>query len=386
MSFDLTALLGFAKDQGASDLHISAGMPPILRLNGEMVRLEMPPLTRDQAHEALYDILQDDQKRQFEEHLEMDFAFEIPGLARFRANMLMQLRGEAAVFRLVPTQVKSLEELGMPDVLRQLSEKERGLVIVTGPTGSGKSTTLAAMVNYVNETLKGHIVTVEDPIEFVHEPKKCLVTQREVRAHTHSVSNALRAALREDPDVILVGELRDLETTQLAVSAAETGHLVFATLHTNSAAKAIDRIIDIFPSGQQSQIRTMLSESLEGVVAQMLLPAKDGNGRVAAIEVLVGVPALRNLIREDKNAQILSVIQTGSAHGMRSLDQSLRDLVMQGKLSRAEAMKHASHPNLFENAAASGQGSSNAPGGSGGSSRPAATGAEQAKRPGLLSK
>ena len=386
MSFDLTALLGFAKDQGASDLHISAGMPPILRLNGEMVRLEMPPLTRDQAHEALYDILQDDQKRQFEEHLEMDFAFEIPGLARFRANMLMQLRGEAAVFRLVPTQVKSLEELGMPDVLRQLSEKERGLVIVTGPTGSGKSTTLAAMVNYVNETLKGHIVTVEDPIEFVHEPKKCLVTQREVHAHTHSFSNALRAALREDPDVILVGELRDLETTQLAVSAAETGHLVFATLHTNSAAKAIDRIIDIFPSGQQSQIRTMLSESLEGVVAQMLLPAKDGNGRVAAIEVLVGVPALRNLIREDKNAQILSVIQTGSAHGMRSLDQSLRDLVMQGKLSRAEAMKHASHPNLFENAAAPGQGSSNAPGGSGGSSRPAATGAEQAKRPGLLSK
>ena len=385
MSFDLTALLGFAKEQGASDLHISAGMPPILRLNGEMVRLELPPLTPDEAHDALYDILKDDQKRQFEEHMEMDFAFEIPGLARFRANMLMQLRGAAAVFRLVPTQVKTLEQLGMPDVLRQLSEKERGLVVVTGPTGSGKSTTLAAMVNYVNETLKGHIVTVEDPIEFVHEPKKCLVTQREVRAHTHSFSNALRAALREDPDVILVGELRDLETTQLAVSAAETGHLVFATLHTNSAAKAIDRIIDIFPSGQQAQIRTMLSESLEGVVAQMLLPAKDGNGRVAAIEVLVGVPALRNLIREDKNAQILSVIQTGSVHGMRSLDQSLRDLVMQGKLSRAEAMKHASHPNLFENATAPGQGSSNASFASGGTARPA-TPAEPAKRPGLFSK
>ncbi len=384
MSCDLTALLGFAKDQGASDLHISAGMPPILRLNGEMVRLEMPPLTRDEAHAALYDILQDHQKKEFEERRELDFAFEIPGLARFRANMLMQLRGEGAVFRLVPTQVKTLEQLGMPDVLRQLSEKERGLVVVTGPTGSGKSTTLAAMVNYVNETLKGHIVTVEDPIEFVHEPKKCLVTQREVGAHTHSFSNALRAALREDPDVILVGELRDLETTQLAVSAAETGHLVFATLHTNSAAKAIDRIIDIFPSGQQSQIRTMLSESLEGVVAQMLLPAKEGNGRVAAIEVLVGVPALRNLIREDKNAQILSVIQTGSNHGMRSLDQSLRDLVMQGKVSRAEAMKHASHPNLFENAAAAGQGASGASGTP--SARPAATSAEPAKRPGLFSK
>ncbi len=384
MSFDLTALLGFAKDQGASDLHISAGMPPILRLNGEMVRLEMPPLTRDEAHAALYDILQDNQKKEFEERHEMDFAFEIPGLARFRANMLMQLRGEAAVFRLVPTQVKTLEQLGMPDVLRQLAEKERGLVVVTGPTGSGKSTTLAAMVNYVNETLKGHIVTVEDPIEFVHEPKKCLITQREVGPHTHSFSNALRAALREDPDVILVGELRDLETTQLAISAAETGHLVFATLHTNSAAKAIDRIIDIFPSGQQSQIRTMLSESLEGVVAQILLPTKEGNGRVAAIEVLVGVPALRNLIREDKNAQILSVIQTGSAHGMRSLDQSLRDLVMQGKLSRAEAMKHASHPNLFENATAAAHGAAGASGTP--SARSAANPAEHAKRPGLFSK
>jgi len=384
MSFDLTALLGFAKDQGASDLHISAGMPPMLRLHGEMVKLELPALTREEAHAALYDILQDDQKRHFEEHRELDFALEIPGLSRFRANLLMQLRGDAAVFRLVPTQVKTLEQLGMPDVLRQLCEKERGLVVVTGPTGSGKSTTLAAMVNYVNENHRGHIVTVEDPIEFVHEPKKCLINQREVGPHTRSFQNALRAALREDPDVILVGELRDLETTQLAISAAETGHLVFATLHTNSAAKAIDRIIDIFPTGQQAQIRTMLSESLEGVVAQMLLPTKDGKGRAAAIEVLVGVPALRNLIREDKTAQILSVIQTGSVHGMRSLDQSLRDLVMQGKLSKSEAMKHASHPNLFENAAAQAPGT---PGSatSAGPSRPAAA-AESSKKPGLFSR
>src|SRR5439155_13400232 len=253
-------------------------MPPMLRLNGEMVKLDMPALSRDQAHAAIYDILQDDQKRIFEEFREIDFAFDIPGMSRFRANVMMQLRGEAAVFRLVPNQVQTLEGLGMPDVLRQLAEKDRGLVIVTGPTGSGKSTTLAAMVNHVNETLRGHIITVEDPIEFVHESKRCLVNQREVGPHTKSFAAALRASLREDPDVILVGELRDLETTQLAISAAETGHLVFATLHTNSAAKTIDRIIDIFPSGQQAQVRTMLSESLQGVVAQTLLPARDGKG------------------------------------------------------------------------------------------------------------
>jgi twitching motility protein PilT len=326
----------------------------MLRIRGEMVRLEMPALSRDDAHEAIYDILQDDQKRIFEEHRDIDFAFEIPGLSRFRANVLMQNRGEAAVFRLVPTKIRTLEELGMPPVLKTLSEKERGLVVVTGPTGSGKSTTLAAMVNYVNESERGHIMTVEDPIEFVHEPKRCLVNQREVGPHTKSFAAALRAALREDPDVILVGELRDLETTQLAISAAETGHLVFATLHTNSAAKTIDRIIDIFPSGQQAQIRTMLSESLEGVVAQTLLPAKDGKGRVAAVEVLVGVPALRNLIREDKTAQILSVIQTGSQHGMISLDQHLRELVMNGRLSRSDAARYASNPSVFEQPTAPG--------------------------------
>ena len=351
MAFDLTALLSFAKDQDASDLHISAGMPPLVRIRGEMIRLEMPALSREETQASIYDVLNDTQKRIFEERRDLDFAFEIPGVSRFRANVLQQLRGIGAVFRVVPTQVKTLKELAMPNVLKQLSELEKGLVLVTGPTGSGKSTTLAAMVDYVNENHRGHILTIEDPIEFVHQPKRCLVSQREVGPHTQSFAAALRAALREDPDVILVGELRDLETTQLAISAAETGHLVFGTLHTNSASKTVDRIIDIFPSGQQAQIRTMLSESIEGVVAQTLLPTKDGKGRVAALEVLVGVPALRNLIREDKTAQILSVIQTGAQHGMQSLDQSLRELVMRGKLSREQAMKKSSSPRLFDAAA-----------------------------------
>jgi twitching motility protein PilT len=354
MACDLTALLTFAKDQDASDLHISAGMPPLLRIRGEMVRLEMPPLARDETHAAIYDILNDTQKRIFEERRDTDFALEIPGVSRFRANILQQLRGPGAVFRVVPTKVKTLDELGMPKVLKDLAQREKGLVLVTGPTGSGKSTTLAAMVDYVNENQRGHILTIEDPIEFVHQSKKCLVNQREVGPHTDSFANALRAALREDPDVILVGELRDLETTQLAITAAETGHLVFATLHTNSASKTVDRIIDIFPAGQQAQIRTMLSESIEGVVAQTLLPTKDAKGRVAVLEVLVAVPALRNLIREDKTAQILSVIQTGGQHGMQSLDQSLRDLVMHGKLSRDEAMKRSSNPRLFDGAPAPG--------------------------------
>lgn len=387
MAFDLTALLGFAHDEGASDVHISAGMPPLLRIRGHMTRLEMPALSRDDAHAAIYDILQDDQKKVFEEERDLDFAFEIPGLSRFRANVMMQARGEAAVFRLVPTRIRTLEELQMPPVLKQLAEKERGLVVVTGPTGSGKSTTLAAMVNYVNENLRGHILTVEDPVEFVHESKRCLVNQREVGPHTKSFASALRASLREDPDVILVGELRDLETTQLAISAAETGHLVFATLHTNSAAKTIDRIIDIFPSGQQAQIRTMLSESLEGVVAQTLLPAKDGKGRVAALEVLVGVPALRNLIRENKTAQILSVIQTGANHGMISLDQHLRELVMQGRLSRQDAAAYASNPSVFETpAATAGPATAAAPGAPGARPpmRPAMEPAEPAKKPGLF--
>jgi len=394
MATDLKTLLSFAQEQGASDLHVSAGLPPMLRIRGEMVRLEMPALTRDDAHAAIYAILQDDQKQHFEDNCDLDFAFEIPGVSRFRANVLMQTRGAAAVFRVVPTKIRTLEELGMPGVLKTLSEKQRGLVVVTGPTGSGKSTTLAAMVNYVNETLAGHIITVEDPIEFVHQSKRCLMNQREVGPHTKSFATALRASLREDPDVILVGELRDLETTQLAISAAETGHLVFATLHTNSAAKTIDRIIDIFPSGQQAQIRTMLSESLQGVVAQTLLPALDGKGRVAAVEVLVGVPALRNLIREDKTAQILSVIQTGANQGMISLDQHLRELVMQGRVSRADAVRFASNPSGFETPAASASPAGTAagarppgtaaPGAAVSAVRPAVAGSPPVRKPGLF--
>jgi twitching motility protein PilT len=348
MALDLTAILAFARDEGASDVHVSPGLPPLLRLRGEMRPLDMPALPPDDTREAIYDLLNDEQKRLFEEHHDLDFAFEIPNLCRFRANLLMQRLGAGGVFRLVPSSIKSLEELALPPVLKQLASLERGLVVVTGPTGSGKSTTLAAMVDHINASERLHILTIEDPIEFVHPPKRSVVTQREVGPHTRTFGSALRAALREDPDVILVGELRDLETTQLAITAAETGHLVFATLHTSSAAKTIDRIIDVFPSGQQAQVRTMLSESLEGVVAQTLLPAKDGKGRVAALEVLVGVPALRNLIREDKTAQILSVIQTGAQHGMISLDQHLRELVMQGKLARDVAMKRSSNPRLFE--------------------------------------
>jgi len=348
VALDLTALLAFAKDEGASDLHISAGMPPMLRLRGQLARLDLAPLSSDEARAAIYDILNDEQKKSFEEYKDIDFALEIPGVSRFRANLLVQGRGLAAVFRVIPTKIKTLEELGMPAVLKDLASRERGLIVVTGPTGSGKSTTLAAMIDFINETRRGHILTIEDPVEFVHESKRCLVNQREVGRHTGSFAAALRAALREDPDVILVGELRDLETTSLAISASETGHVVFATLHTNSASKTIDRIIDIFPSIQQEQVRTMLSESLEGVIAQTLLPTKDGRGRVAALEVLIGVPALRNLIREDKTAQILSVIQTGANQGMQSLDQSLRELFMAGKLSREEVMRRSSNPRLFE--------------------------------------
>jgi len=285
---------------------------------------------------------------QFAERQDLDFAIEIPGLARFRANYFQQRRGVAAVFRVISSRIPTLESLGTPRVLKDLAVKERGLVLVTGPTGSGKSSTLAAMIDHVNESCRKHIITIEDPIEFVHVPKNCLINQREVGAHTESFSAALRGALREDPDVLLVGELRDLETTSLAITAAETGHLVFGTLHTNSAAKTIDRLIDVFPTGQQAQVRTMLSESLEGIVAQTLIPTADRKGRVAAFEILVGVHALRNLIREDKTSQIQSVIQVGAAQGMTTLDQSLKELVISGKITRDEALARSSNPKLFE--------------------------------------
>ncbi len=347
----IAALLTSTREAGASDLHISSGMPPIIRQRGEIVRANLPALSGEEALTMIHEIMTPEQRATFESHHEIDFGFEIPDVARFRANVFMQRRGPGAVFRVIPTRIRTLEELGCPPVLREMAMKERGLVLVTGPTGSGKSTTLAAMIDFLNSNKQGHIITIEDPIEFVHESKKCLINQREVGSHTKDFATALRSALREDPDCLLVGELRDLETTSLAITAAETGHLVFGTLHTNSAAKTIDRLIDVFPGDRQSQIRTMLSESLEGVVAQSLIPTADGKSRVAALEILTGIPALRNLIREDKTAQILSIMQVGTQHGMQTLDQALKDLVTSGRITREEALKRTTNPRLFEGSA-----------------------------------
>ncbi len=352
MGQTIAALLTSTRDSGASDLHISAGMPPIVRLRGEIVRTNLPPLGADEARAMLYEIMNAEQRAFYEMNNEIDFGFEIPNVSRFRVNVFTQRRGPGAVFRVVPATIRTLEDLGCPPVLKDLATKERGLVLVTGPTGSGKSTTLAAMIDYVNSARQGHIITIEDPIEFVHESKKCLINQREVGAHTKDFAAALRSALREDPDCLLVGELRDLETTSLAITAAETGHLVFGTLHTNSASKTIDRLVDVFPGDRQSQVRTMLSESLEGVIAQTLIPTADGKSRVAALEILVGIPALRNLVREDKTAQILSIMQVGTQHGMQTLDQALKDLVTTGKITREEALKRTTNPRLFEGGAA----------------------------------
>lgn len=337
---DITELLEFSVKHKASDLHLSADMPPLIRVDGEVRKLNIAPLEHKQVHALIYDIMNDKQRRDYEEQLESDFSFEVPGLARFRVNAFVQNRGSAAVFRTIPSKVLTLEELAAPDIFRQVSEKPRGLVLVTGPTGSGKSTTLAAMIDYINSNRFDHILTIEDPIEFVHENKKSLINQREVHRDTHSFNNALRSALREDPDVILVGEMRDLETIRLAMTAAETGHLVFGTLHTTSAPKTIDRIIDVFPAEEKSMVRSMLSESLQAVISQTLLK-RNGGGRVAAHEIMVATPAIRNLIREDKIAQMYSVIQTGMALGMQTLDQSLQDLVNRGLVSREEAMKKA---------------------------------------------
>jgi len=322
-------LLREAADKGASDLHLSAGEPPLLRVHGDLVRIDHPAVTPEQVTELVNSIMSDAQRATFEAEHEVDFACELEGKGRFRVNVFVHSRGPGAVLRTIPTQIPALDTLHMPPVLKELCTRERGLVLVTGPTGSGKSTTLAAMVDVINQTWDAHILTIEDPIEFVHPPKRCLVNQREVGPHTNSFSNALRSALREDPDVILIGEMRDLETISLALTAAETGHLVFGTLHTSSAPKTIDRIIDVFPAGQQGQIRTMLSESLEAVVAQTLLKKK-GGGRVAACEVLIGTPAVRNLIREGKLHQITSMMQTGQRLGMQTLDMGLADLVKRG--------------------------------------------------------
>ena len=344
---DIAELLAFAVKNKASDLHLSAGMPPLIRVHGDVRRINLPAMDHKEVHAMIYDIMNDGQRKFYEENLECDFSFSIPGLARFRVNAYNQDRGAAAVLRTIPSTILSLEQLNAPRIFGDLALKPRGLVLVTGPTGSGKSTTLAAMVNHINETEYAHILTVEDPIEFVHESKKSLINQREVGPHTHSFTNALRSALREDPDVILVGELRDLETIRLALSAAETGHLVFGTLHTSSAAKTIDRIVDVFPGDEKEMVRAMLSESLQAVISQSLLKIKDGSGRVAAHEIMLGTPAIRNLIREAKIAQMYSAIQTGSSMGMQTLDGNLADLVKRNIISPATARSAAKTPENF---------------------------------------
>lgn len=343
---DITELLAFSVKNGASDLHLSAGLPPMIRVDGDVKRINLPPLDHKEVHRLVYDIMNDKQRHAFEEKLETDFSFEVPRLARFRVNAFNQNRGAGAVFRTIPSKILTMEELGLGKVFQQICDTPRGIVLVTGPTGSGKSTTLAAMMDYINENRYEHILTVEDPIEFVHQSKKCLINQREVHRDTLGFNEALRSALREDPDIILVGEMRDLETIRLALTAAETGHLVFGTLHTTSAAKTIDRIVDVFPAEEKDMVRSMLSESLQAVISQTLLK-KNGGGRVAAHEIMLGVPAIRNLIRENKVAQMYSAIQTGAGLGMTTLDQSLKNLVTKNLITKEIARSAAKQPESF---------------------------------------
>ena len=344
---DITELLAFSAKNGASDLHLSAGLPPMIRVDGDVRRINLPAMEHKEVHALVYDIMNDKQRKDYEEFLETDFSFDVPGVARFRVNAFNQNRGAGAVFRTIPSKVLTMEDLGMGKVFQKISDFPRGIVLVTGPTGSGKSTTLAAMMDYINNTRYQHILTVEDPIEFVHESKKCLVNQREVHRDTLGFNEALRSALREDPDIILVGEMRDLETIRLALEAAETGHMVFGTLHTSSAAKTIDRVVDVFPAAEKAMVRSMLSESLAAVISQNLMK-RVGGGRVAAHEIMLCTPAIRNLIREDKVAQMYSAIQTGGQLGMQTLDQCLKNLLAAGTITKEAAKDKAKIPEDFK--------------------------------------
>lgn len=343
---DIAELLAFAVKNKASDLHLSSGLPPMIRVDGDLRRLNLPPLDNQQLTELLYSTMSDNQRRDFEANLEVDFSYSVPLLARFRVNCFHHDRGVGGAFRTIPAAVLTLDDIGAPPSFKDIINVPRGLVLVTGPTGSGKSTTLAAMIDHLNTTIAGHILTIEDPIEFVHTSRKSLINQREIHRDTHGFNQALRSALREDPDIILVGEMRDIETIRLALTAAETGHLVFATLHTSSAAKTIDRIIDVFPAGEKSMVRSMLSESLRAVIAQTLMK-RIGGGRIAAHEIMMATPAIRNLIREDKVAQMYSAIQTGQNVGMHTLDQYLEGLVFRGIVARQEAARKAVDRKLF---------------------------------------
>lgn len=360
VAMDIAKLLEFAIQQKASDLHLSAGEPPMLRINGDVKKIKMPALTVEDAHTMIYDIMGDVQRKNFEEHFEIDFSMALGDLARFRVNCFIQNRGLGAVFRQIPTEILSLERLGMPPILKEIANAEKGLCLVTGPTGSGKSTTLAAMIDYINENFEGHILTIEDPIEFVHKTKKCLINQREIGPQTKSFANALKSALREDPDIILVGEMRDLETIQLALTAAETGHLVFGTLHTSSAPKTVDRIIDVFPPEQQAQVRAMFAESILAIVTQTLCK-KVGGGRVAALEILRGSTAVRNLIREGKIHQIPSVMQTSQGAGMQTMEMAMKDLVARGQITREVAIQKTGNHEMFEELDSSSANNKNGP-------------------------
>lgn len=347
MDFKIQDILIQAKEKGASDVHLNVDIPPVFRLNGKLTKTDFPILSAEDVHELIYSIISDKQKKDFEKNRQLDFAYEIKDVSRFRINIFRHRLGEAAAIRLIPTNILSISELGLPEIITTLAEKDKGIVLVTGPTGSGKSTTLASLIDIINTNRYDHIISIEDPIEYIHKHKNCIVSQREVGEHTDSFASALRVALREDPDVMLVGEMRDLETISMALRAAETGHLVFSTLHTNSAADTVERMINAFPTHQQAQARLQVSGTLEAVIAQTLIPTVDGQGRVAAMELMLSTPAIRNLIRDEKIHQIPSAIQTSRKIGMQSLDQSLKDLLMEGKITREDAIRKANNKKAF---------------------------------------